>query len=67
MILQNSQPPINKGKGGGSQYVAEIFNEFSVNIVPNFGLNTNHSFLTNTGNENDPIEKAITKYKTIPI
>ena len=43
--------------------LARIFNEFLVNIVPNLGINTNHSFLINTDNENDPIEKAIAKYK----
>ena len=45
---------------------ARIFNEFFVNIVPNLGIKTNHSFLINTGNENDPIEKAIAKYKNHP-
>ena len=39
------------------------FNEFFVNIVPNLGINTNHSFLINTDNENDPIKKAIADYK----
>ena len=43
-----------------------IFNKFFVNIVPNSGINTNHSFLINTENENDPIEKAIVKYKNHP-
>ena len=46
--------------------LARIFNEFFVNIVPNLGINTNHSFLINTDNENDPIEKAIAKYKNHP-
>ena len=46
--------------------LAKIFNEFFVNIVPNLGINTNHSFLINTDNENDPIEKAIAKYKSHP-
>ena len=40
-----------------------IFNKFLVNIVPNLGIYPNHSFLINSKNENDPIEKAITKYK----
>ena len=43
-----------------------IFNEFFVNLVPNLGINTNHSFLINTDNENDPIEQTIAKYKIIP-
>ena len=29
-------------------------------------MNTNNSFLINTDNENDPIEKAIGKYKSHP-
>ena len=46
--------------------LARIFNEFFVNIVSNLDINTNHSFLINTDNENDPIEKAIAKYKNHP-
>ena len=46
--------------------LARIFNEFFVNIVPNLGLNTNHSFLINTDHESDPIEKAIAKCKNHP-
>ena len=46
--------------------LARIFNEFFVNIVPGLGINTNLSFLINTDNENDPIEKAIAKYKNHP-
>ena len=41
----------------------EFLTNFFVNIVPNLGINTNHSFLINTDNENDPIEKALAKYK----
>ena len=43
--------------------LARIFNKFFVNIVANLGINTKHSFLINTDNENDPIEKAIAKCK----
>ena len=43
--------------------LARIFNEFFVNIVANLGINTKHSFLINTDNENDPIEKTIAKCK----
>ena len=46
--------------------LARIFNEFFVNLVLNLGINTNHSFLINTNNKNDPIEKAIAKYKGHP-
>ena len=40
--------------------------EFFVNIVPNLGINTNHSLLINTENENDPIDKVIAKYENHP-
>ena len=43
--------------------LARIFNEFFVNIIPNIGINTNHSFLINMNNENDSIKKASAKYK----
>ena len=46
--------------------LAEIFNEFFVNIVPNLSINTYHSFLINTEKQNDPIEKAVAKYKNHP-
>ena len=46
--------------------LARIFNELFVNVVPNLGMNTNHSFLINTDNESDSTEKAISKYKNHP-
>ena len=46
--------------------LASNSNEFFVNILPNLSINANHSFLINTGNENDPIAKAIAKYKNHP-
>ena len=36
------------------------------NIFSNLSVNTNHSFLRNTEDKNDPIGKAITKYKNHP-
>ena len=59
--LEENEEIISKGKE-----LAKIFNEVFVNIVPNLGKNTNHSFLINTENEHDPIEKAIVKYKIHP-
>ena len=44
--------------------LAKIFNNFFGNIVPNLSISTNHSFLINTENENDPIEKGIAKCKS---
>ena len=35
-------------------------------IFSNLSINTNHSFLRNTEDRNDPIGKAITKYKNHP-
>ena len=35
-------------------------------MVSNLSINANHSFLTNTDNENNPIEKTIAKYKNHP-
>ena len=46
--------------------LARKFNKFFVNILPNLSINTNHSFLINTSNKNDPIEKTIAKYKSHP-
>ena len=41
--------------------MARVFNKFFVNIVPNFGVNTNHDFLVNAEYLDDPIDKAINK------
>ena len=49
-----------------SKELAGIFNELFVNIIPNLGINTNHNFLINMENKNDPIEKTIPKYKNHP-
>ena len=46
--------------------LVRIFSEVFVKILPNLGVNTNHRFLINTDNENDPIEKVIAKYKNHP-
>ena len=46
--------------------VANIFNNFFVNIVPNLGIKTQHEFLNTTDNSKDPIENAICKYENKP-
>ena len=46
--------------------LARIFSEVFVKILPNLGVNTNHSFIINTDTENDLIEKVIAKYKNHP-
>ena len=46
--------------------VANIFNNFFVNIVPNLGIKTQHEFLNTTDNSQDPIENAICKYENHP-
>ena len=56
----------NEKKKSNDKELARNSNEFFVNILPNLSINTNHSFFINTGNENDPIAKAIAKYKSHP-
>ena len=46
--------------------VANIFDNFFVNIVPNLGIKTQHEFLNTTDNSQDPIENAIWKYENHP-
>ena len=43
--------------------VANIFNYFFVNIVPNLGIKTQHEFSNTNHNSQDPIENAICKYE----
>ena len=45
--------------------VANIFNNFFVNIVPNLGINTEQDFLNTTNISYNPIENAI--YSVIAI
>ena len=58
-------------KNGGAliideEKVANIFNNFFVNIVPNLGMKTQHEFCNTTDNSQDPIENAICKYENHP-
>ena len=46
--------------------VANIFNDFFVNIVPNLGINTEHDFLNTTNISHNPIENASYKYENHP-
>ena len=46
--------------------VANIFNNFFVNIVSNLGIKTQHEYLNTTDNSQDPIENAICKYENHP-
>ena len=46
--------------------LANIFNNFFVNIVPNLGIKIQHEFLNTTDNSQDPIENAICKYENHP-
>ena len=46
--------------------VANIFTDFSVNLVPNLGINTEHGFLSSTNISHNPIEFAFYKYKNHP-
>ena len=47
--------------------VANIFNNFFVNIVPNLGWKTQHQFFNTTDNSQDPIENVICKYENAPV
>ena len=46
--------------------VANIFNIFFMNIVPNLGIKTQHEFSNTNDNSQDPIENAICKYENHP-
>ena len=48
------------------QEVANVFDDFFVNIVPNLGINTEHDFLNTTYISHNPIENAIYKYENHP-
>ena len=41
--------------------IANIFNTFFVNIVPNLGIEIDQQYLSNVSNISDPVEKAIKK------
>ena len=43
--------------------VANIFNDFFVNVVPNLGIRTQYKFFNTTDNSQNPIENAISKYQ----
>ena len=45
---------------------ANIFNYFFVNVVPNFGINTEYDFLNTTNISHNPIENAIYKDENHP-
>ena len=46
--------------------VANIFNDFFVNIVPNLRINTKHDVLNTTNISHNPTENAIYKYENHP-
>ena len=46
--------------------IANIFNTFFVNIVPNLGIEIDQQYLSNVFNISDPVEKAIKKYQKHP-
>ena len=43
--------------------IANIFNTFFIEIVPNLGTKVDERYLCDASNISDPIEKAIQKYK----
>ena len=49
---------------GNEKEVANVFNKYFVNIVPNImGITNNHNLLSDLCTTNDPIEKIINKYQ----
>ena len=46
--------------------IAEIFNHYFANITESLGIFEDQSFLSETTGINDPVEKAIKKYKNHP-
>ena len=46
--------------------VANVFNDFFVNIVRNLGINTEHEFLNTTNISHNPGDNAIYKYENHP-
>ena len=46
--------------------IAEIFNNFFINVVPNLGITINNEIITNLDNILDPVQKAIKKYEKHP-
>ena len=46
--------------------IAEIFNNFFINVVPNLGITINNEIITNVDNILDPVQKAIKKYEKHP-
>ena len=47
--------------------VANVFNKYFMNIVPNImGITNNHNLLRDLDTTNDPIEKTINKYQNHP-
>ena len=43
--------------------IANVFNNFFMNILPNLGINNQHEFLNTADNSQDPIENVICKYE----
>ena len=46
--------------------IANIFNTFFIEIVPNLGTKVDERYLCDASNISDPVEKAIQKYKNHP-
>ena len=45
----------------GEVELANVFNKYFVNMVSNMDITNNHTFLSNTGTSDDPLEKMIDK------
>ena len=51
---------------GDSTKIAEIFNHYFANITESLGISEDQSLLSQTTGINDPVEKAVKKYKNHP-
>ena len=46
--------------------IANVLNNFFINVVSNLGIKGNQQYICNTSNISNPVEKANTKYQKRP-
>ena len=47
--------------------IANVFNNFFMNILPNLGINTQHEFVNTADNSQDPIEMLFANMRIVPV
>ena len=65
-FVENIAVSENRKLTKGKEEVANIFNDFLVNIVPNLGIRTQHEFLNTTDSSQNLIEDVICKNEDPP-